>query len=348
MNETAPTGVAFRALELRDIPALSELLTRAFGLDPSHPNVAPTFLKWKYIFPRPGWPRGRAYLFEKDGSIIAHCGTWPVRFRLPDGTSIESFSIMDWASYPPLSGAGGVRLLRKVMEMTPTSYLVGGSHITRKLLPRVGFRLVGEAPMFSASLRPWREFCKGLTSRNSVRRVLQGWRYKMRKPRQADGHWVCVRVSEFDHTPQEILNDPKRSWTISLRTAADLNFMLECPSVEVQGFQLWNRGKILGYFLIAKSVREARLLTLHVDSEDAEDWCCACRLVILEMWRDESMCQIRALATLPILSQVLLQCGYRRQDNQPIFLSDPSHALGPAPEFAFDLFNGDSGIMARM
>ncbi len=347
MTESAPTGEVFRAIELRDIPSLSELLARAFRLDLSHPNVATKLLEWKYLSPRPGWTRGRAYLFEKNGSIVAHCGTWPVRFQFPNGASIESFTIMDWASYPPLSGAGGVRLLRRVMETTPTSFLVGGSDITRKLLPRVGFRQVKEAAMYSASLRPWREFHRGAITGKSARRLLQGWRFKARSTQQTNPHWECVRVDEFDDSVQPILNNSKRSWTCSRRTVADLNFLLQCPTVKVQGFLLLHRGKIAGYFLMAKSTWEARLLTLIVDSEDAEDWSCACRLAIREMWLDGNICRIRALATLPILCQALLQSGYRYQDRQPIFLSDPSHALESAPTFAFDLFDGDSGLLAR-
>lgn len=193
MTESQPTGEVFRAIELRDIPPLSELLARAFRLDLSHPNVAAKLLEWKYLSQRPGWTASRAYLFEKNGSIIAHCGTWPVHFQFPNGTSIASFSIMDWASYPPPSGSGGVRLLRRVMETTPTSFLIGGSDITRKLLPRVGFREVGQAPMYSASLRPWREFQKGPITGNSARRLLQGWRFKVRSPQQTNAHWECIR-----------------------------------------------------------------------------------------------------------------------------------------------------------
>ena len=90
--------------------------------------------------------------------------------------------------------------------------------------------------MYSASLRPWREFQRGAITGKSARRLLQGWRFKVRSTQQTNPHWDCVRVNEFDDSVQPILNNSKRSWTCSRRTVADLNFLLQCPTVKVQGF----------------------------------------------------------------------------------------------------------------
>jgi hypothetical protein len=64
---------------------------------------------------------------------------------------------VDWAADSRMPGLG-VMMYRKLMATASTSFAIGGEPDTRKILPRIGFRHVGDASIYAAWLRPWLEF----------------------------------------------------------------------------------------------------------------------------------------------------------------------------------------------
>lgn len=306
-----------RAIEPNDLPALAELLVRVYEFGPSDPHADTRLLEWKYLWPRPGWRGSRSFILEKNGRIVAHCGVCPVTFRFSNGGALEGVTMTDWAAYPSSPGAG-VSLFRKLMAMTPASFVIGGAPATRQIVPRLGFRQVAEALTFSGSVRPWREFRARPYSRRSGGRLLHGWTHPLREHVRLGGPWDCIPVREFDLSLEPILTGAKRSWTTCLRTLADLNYLLKCPHLEMRGFLLQHRGRIAGYFIAGKSAWEARLLDLLVDSEDAQDWKGAYHAITQAIRLDPEICRIRVQATVPILIQALAWNGYWCQSKEPI------------------------------
>jgi len=333
---------AVRATELNDLPALARFLVRVFQFDPSDHHADTRLLEWKYLRPSPGREGSRSYLLEREGQIMAHCGVCPVTFQLTDGTSLNSVTMMDWAADSSFPGAG-VRLFRKLMEMAPTSFIIGGAAATRLILPRIGFRPAGDAVSYAAWLRPWREFRTRPRTRRSTLRLLHGLIYPARNRAQAGTGWESAPVSQFDDSLLPVLNGTKRAWTSCRRTPAELNHLLECPHVKMQGFLLRRQGQLIGYFIIGKVEWEARLLDLVVDSADANDWNLACAFVTQVAQSDQEVCRIRVQAAIPILSKALVWNGYWRQYKEPIVIHDRTNALERAFPVSFQLLDGDSG-----
>jgi hypothetical protein len=331
-----------RATEQNDLPALAKFLVRVYKFEPSDFHADLRLLEWKYLCPRPGWQGGRSYLLEKDGNIVAHAGVCPVSFRLPTGQTVSSLTMMDWAADSVIPGVG-VMLLRKLMGMAPTSFIIGGAPVTRQIAPRIGFRQAGEALTYAAWLRPWREFRTRPRTGRTVLRLLHGWVHPVPIRSRLSGRWEFVPVGEFDDSLQPILSGAKLPWTFCQRTVADLNYLLKCPHLEMGGFLLRRQGRLGGYFIMGKADWEARLLDLVVDSEDVNDWKHACAAVTKAALLDPEVCRIRALSTVPILSQALAWNGYWCQYKEPIALHDPADVLGQAFPVSFQLFDGDSG-----
>lgn len=333
---------AIRPTERKDLPALANFLVRVYKFDSTGHHADTKLLEWKYLCPRPSWKGSRSYVLEKDGRIVAHCGVCPVTFQLPSGDALESITMTDWAADSSIPGVG-VMLYRKLMAMAPTSFVIGGAPVTRQIVPRIGFRQVGEAATYSAWLRPWREFLVRPLVGRSFARLLHGWTHPVRIREELSRPWVYTRVTEFDDSLQPILNHAKRSWTTCQRTLADLNYLLKCPHLEMMGFLLQRQSEIAGYFLVGKSEWEARLLDIFIDSEDVNDWKSAYGAVTKAIQRDPEVCRIRVQATLPILGQALISNGYWCQCREPLFIYDPSRALERAFPVAFQLFDGDAG-----
>ncbi|MGO9405476.1 MAG: GNAT family N-acetyltransferase [Terriglobales bacterium] len=331
-----------RATEHKDLRALAKFLIRVYKFEPSDFHADPRLLEWKYLYPRASWQGGRSYLLEKDGQIIAHCGICPVTFHLPDETIINSLTMMDWAADPGARGAGKM-LFCKLMEMAPTSFIIGGTPPTRHILPRIGFRPMGDAVTYTAWFRPWREYQTRPWTRRSTLRLLHGLTHPVRTRGRESAGWNFASVDQFDGSLLPVLNSTKRSWTFCQRTLSDLNHLLKCPHVKMQGFLLRREGQLIGYFIIGKAEWEARLLDLAVDSAGTKDWNLACAMVTKAAQLDPEVCRIRSQASFPLLAQALVWNGYWRQEKQPIALHDPANALGRALPVDFQFFDGDYG-----
>ncbi|HKM86584.1 MAG TPA: GNAT family N-acetyltransferase [Terriglobales bacterium] len=338
----AKMTASIRATQPADLPALAEFLVRVYKFDPSDHRADPQLLEWKYLYPRDGWEGSRSYVLEKDGQIVAHCGICPVTFHLPDRTPINSETMTDWGADPSAPGVG-VMLYRKLMAMAPTSFVIGGAPATRLMLPRIGFRHVGEALIYAAWLRPWREFRTRPRTGKSILRLLHGLTHPARNRRQTSAAWDFAPVNQFDDSLVPVLNDTKRTWTYCARTPAGLNYVLKCPHLKMQGFLLRRQGRLMGYFILGRAEWEARLLDLVVNSADANDWNSACAAVTKAAQLDPQVCRIRTLATFSILSQALAWNGYWCQYKEPIMIHDPANALAHAFPVSFQLIDGDSG-----
>jgi hypothetical protein len=341
-----------RATEPKDLEALAQFLIRVYKFGPSDHHADLDLLEWKYLRPQPPGEGNRSYLLEKNGQIMAHCGICPVTFHLPNTTTVNSVTMMDWAADPSTPGIG-IRLFRHLMEMAPTSFVIGGAPPTRRIVPRLGFRLIGNAATYSAWLRPWREFrTRPLTARSTLR-LVHGLTHPARSlnprslnPRflnQRGAEWELVQVSQFDDSLLPLLNSAKQAWTFCRRTLAGLNHLMQCPHPKMQGFLLRRNGHLVGYFVIGQADWEARLLDIVVDSADAKDWNVACELVTGAARLSPVVCRIRALAAFPILRRALESSGYWYQYEEPIMLHDPSHVLDHAFPVSFHFFDGDSG-----
>lgn len=331
-----------RATEHVDLPALAKFLARIYRFEPSDVHADPRLLEWKYLYPRASWQGGRSYLLEREGNIVAHAGICPVSFRLPTGQTVSSLTILDWAADPKIPGAG-IMIYRKLMGMADTSFVIGGAPVTRQIVPRIGFHHVGDASTYAGWLHPWREFRQRPRTGRSAFRLLYGLAHPVPHRGRLSKRWALVPVHEFDDSLRPILRGAKRTWTFSKRDIADLNYLLQCPHLEVRGFLLTRHGVVGGYFILGKSGWEARLLDLAIDSEDLKDWKDACAAVTAAAMRDPEICRIRVLSTMPILSKALAWSGYRCKYKEPIMLHDPGSALAQAFPVSFQLFDGDSG-----
>lgn len=335
---------SIRATQPVDLPAPAEFMVRIYKFDPSDHHADPQLLEWKYLYPRNGWEGSRSYVLEKDGKIVGHCGIYPVIFHLADRTTVSSVTMTDWAADPSAPGVG-VMLYRKLMAMAPTSFVIGGAPVTRSMVPRIGFRHAGTALTYAAWLRPWREFQTRPRSGKSIFRLLHGLTHPTRSLRQASGEWDFAPVNQFDDSLLPLLNDTKRTWTFCGRTIEDLNYVLKCPHLKMQGFLLRRQGQLIGYFILGRGSPdwETRLLDIMVNSTDAADWNSACAAATRAAQLDPEVCRIRALATFPILSQALARNGCWCQYKEPIMIYDPTSALDRAFPISFQLTDGDSG-----
>jgi hypothetical protein len=334
---------SLRAAAEADLPNISRFLLKTYPAEASGAFAAADVLRWKYFEPRLNWTASRSYLLEKQGNIVAHGGLWPTQFRLPGGQSVSSVTILDWAGDPSVPAVGAM-LMRKLMKMAETSYVIGGAPAARTILPKIGFRVLGEARTYARWIRPWKEFRTRPASLRSAMRLMHGVARVPFTPAPFSGSLESSPVQEFGPEVQPIICRQGAFSTSCRRTVEDLNHALRCPLIKMKGFLLTKNAGVHGYFVLALAGWEARLIDIQLDSEDPHDWKLAYAAAVKAVLGEPEICRLRALSALPLLNQALSQNGFWIQYREPIMMHDPKHLLAQAFPINFQLFEGDAGF----
>lgn len=333
---------ALRAIEARDLEDVSEFLIRVRASDADASFAAPRMLEWKYLRPRSEWADSRGFVLEKDGRIVAFGGVIPAELCLSGGGVVKTGTIIDWAADRSVPGVG-VIVLTKVLNKTGTMFILGGTQAARDVLPKIGFRSVDGVPAFARWVRPWKEFrTRPKTSRSALRLLhgLSHWR-----SRRVVKDWDSVPVKEFSPSLEPLLNRRWNSETFCRRTVENLNYMLQCPAVEMQGFLLRRNKTVVGYFVVAKTGWEARLLDICVGSDQPEDWQSGVSTAVHAVGSDPRVCRIFAWAVAPKLQDCLVQNGFWRQEEKPIVVRDPKNLLAGVFPLNLQMFDGESAYL---
>lgn len=334
---------ALRAIEHRDVPAVSQFLIRVRGADAKASFASPPMLEWKYLLPRSEWAESRGFVLEKDGQIVAFGGVIPAQISLPNGDTVKSGTIIDWAADRRVPGAG-VIVLNKLLNKTGTMFIPGGTKAARDVLLKVGFRSTEGVPLFALWVRPLKEFWMRPKTCRSALRLLHGISHF--RPRWSQTRdWESVPVKEFDQSLEPILNRHDQSSSFCHRTVENLNYMLRCPAVKMNGFLLCRKGEMVGYFILAKAEWEGRILDICVDSSRKEDWNPALATATRTIASEPEICRILAWAGSPKLRDALVQRGFWQHHETPITFRDPKNVLNRAFPLALQMFDGESAYL---
>jgi hypothetical protein len=129
--------VALRPTSIDDLTVLRQFVARAFGVSPDAPFLNPVVMAWKYWDRRDDWTGPRSYVLERDGVIVAHAGIWPMMFGA-GADAVRGIQMIDWAASKESPGSG-LALVLELTGMFDFIYSIGGSEMTRKVLPAFGF-----------------------------------------------------------------------------------------------------------------------------------------------------------------------------------------------------------------
>lgn len=286
----------FRPSAAEDLPAISALLQAAFDVPAAAPFLNPELLRWKYFE-----SGARSYVLDQDGKLLAHGCIWPV--------SSGMGCLIDWVSVKTIPGMG-ILLARRMMELSPVLLSIGGSEMTRKIMPRIGFIKRGELLTYARVLRPWRQF--------RTRPDNHGPKALLRLARNAA--WSVAPVAL------------KRGWAAREAPLPDL--LARCPGLQAEAYTLPS-----GRLLLTRVGGQARIAELTAVSEPS-----AYAAALEAAGRDPQACEVIALAHDGPSRRALLENGFRERERRSIFVCDPGQTLTvsqfplPLTMLADDLF----------
>ena len=330
-------SIVFEATTREHRPELRAFLLDTFQLPETAPFVGPAILAWKYDAPRADWHGPRSHVYRKDGELAAHGCIWPVTFQTAEGP-ITSMRIIDWAG-GRIAPSAGAMLMKKMTSFTDTVLAVGGSEETQKVVPAIGFRVVGQCTQYAKVLRPWRQM-----------RTYPAWNWKtpVRLARNsfwssgggthAGWSWSPVSSYSIESAPDPIA---------CTRTPEQIEYLLTCPQARMSAFAIEQKGHPRGYGLLAHIAGQTRLADLQLTAPaTALDWAAAYSVSIAAAKADPEACELVTYSCLPHRAEALAACGFRAIHSEPVYLLDPRKRLikdpaNPALPLDLQMADGD-------
>lgn len=329
--------------EYADLEAIASLLVEVFKSAPEAPFVNQKVLYWKYLEVGPQWQGSRSYIFRQGDKLHAHCAVWPLNLHFHDN-EVSCLCYIDWANRSNLPGAGFM-LKKRLMKLSQTSIVVGGSAETREIVPKLGFTHVADVETLARVVRPWKQYrsrpaeplLKGMArlARNSY------WGFAASG--NAAKNWTTRRVESFTSTFEF---NYRSEYPTAWRDVNYLNFWLQCPAAAVTGFELLNSGSLSGYFLLSRVYGQTRIADIRVNSDDPAHWKTAYCIAAETAAGDPETYEILASASTPLVRDSLQACRFHSRGNVPLFLYDPQQLLKNQPPMFWNMIDGDAAYLS--
>lgn len=291
--------------------ALADFLGRMFHRGGAHP-ARDEHMRWKYWLERPDWEGSRSFAATHAGVVVAHAAVWPVRVRVP-GLVLPAAHLIDWASDPGYPGVGAW-LLRQIGARVRLMIATGGSDVTRRILPVLGFRPRGEVSCYARPVRPLRQ--AWTTPERSWRiaaRLVRNTFWRVLPPLSIPHGWSVLPLAPED-VPPELWCQPSAATAVTARDAGVYRYFLSAASPRHALYGLKKHAQLVGYFCIASMPHVARIADLWVRSTNVDDWCAGFRTAAAAAAREKDVCEITAWASTTIGRDALRGSGFRLRE----------------------------------
>jgi len=334
----------FRATSPQDAGAVSAFLQRVFKMGPGDPVIDPRHLHWKCWEERADWPGSRGYVITDQDELIAHGTVVPLTLR-SGGAQFRMAHLTDWAAGSKSVGSG-VALLKHIGRFVDAILVAGGSDMTQKILPALGFKLCGEATRFAKPLRPLRRLAgRKLTLRRCAQSA-RGLLWKWQAPWERLRGWEARRVAPDDLAGSAI-PWPKSGAgsTLFERTPELIGYYLRCPATPMEFHAAAKEGATRGYFMLAFAPGQARIVDLWTDSADGRDWRALVQLAVRQAEQNRSVVEVVSMASDPAASEALLGCGFHARGSWPLRVLACSKRELPGGPIGFRMLDSDAAYL---
>jgi len=335
----------FRAATPDDYPRLREFLIRIFRAGTDDLFLRQEQMHWKYWEPRPDWQGPRSFIVEHDGNIAAHGGVWPMPVRLCEGGGwIPSFNLIDCASDPTYPGLG-MAMVRKMAADGEPVWVFGGTPAARAMREAGGFQKVHTVGIHGLPLRP------AAMERN---RLAFGWRGVARLGRNIKSSlstpavpagWSAVALSAFAAQAQAD-GEADDAWSGS-RFQSSLSiasYYERCPVATMKWWELRRDGKRAGYFCLALTPGQARLVDGRVGDGSSIHWQALAGLAAAQA-RTEGAHELAAWGAREEVREGLDKAGVRLRTTDDLMLYDRLKRLPAGETFDFHFLHSDRAFL---
>jgi hypothetical protein len=336
-------AVDFRPSSECEAAALSDFLGRMFQLRQSASFLGEKHLGWKYWAPRPDWTGPRSFTARHDGAIVAHAAVWPVRVRVP-GQVVPAVHVIDWAADPEYPGAG-IWLMRQIGARARLTIATGGSEMSRRILPAIGFRRHGELYRFARPVRPLGQaLTTGERDWKLPARLLRNTFWRLSRPLSSPRGWSAPPLAPED-VPEGLWPQPSPDTAVTARDAGFYRYILNSPATRHVLYGLEKRGELVGYFCVAFAPHAARIADLWLPSTKVEDWCAGFQTAACVVAREKDVYEVSAWASTARGKEGLGRAGFRLRECSALSLIGDARIL-EGRQLHVQMLDSDAGFLS--
>ncbi len=328
---------------MEDLSKLQTFLEQAFGSRPDAPFVQPAMMSWKYWDDRDDWSGPRSYLLERDGAIVAHAGLWPLTFGTGAG-ALRGIHMIDWASAREVPGAG-LALVQKLAALFDFIVAIGGSEMTRKVLPAFGFAEQAQQWTGTRPLRPVRQIITHQTRNwklapRLVRNSLLAWR----GTKSVEG-WRSAEIRPRDIAPELYAEQNAENAHASPRSPAFFEYLSRCPAARVTLYGIYDDRGLRGHFALTLVRGQARVAGVWLIKPDRVAWNAAYALAQQSTRQLHDASEIVATGTGDLSGKGAADSGFRVSKSAPVYLLNKRGKLTLSTGFQFQLSDDDEAVL---
>lgn len=332
---------SLRPTSADDLCSLSHFLVRVFNLGPGATLVRPEVMAWKYWDRRDDWTEARSYVLERDGAIVAYAGLWPVTFGV-GGKAIRGAQMIDWASAKEAPGAG-LALCQRLSARFDFIYSIGGSEMTRKVLPAFGFKEIGRQWKAAVPLRPVRQILSHQYRNWKLAPRLARNLFWSAQGRSPSTNWKAVEISPNQIHPESYSFDAGDA-VFSPRPPAFFEYLLRCPVARFRLFAIFEEGDPKGHFAIVVIAGQARIARVWLRQPNQDAWAAAYFLArrTASEWKGAN--EIVVTGSGDTSRRAALDRGFRIMGENVVYMLDKKDTLHLSPDFQFQLSDDDEAF----
>ena len=325
-----------------DSVAIVSLMRSAFSLNENIPAFESLFLRWKYWGPHPLEAESRGRVIESEGSVVGHGCVWPIGLQLPE-ENVPAFHLIDWAADRNTPGAG-MQAFRQTAAGRAAAFSIGGTQMTRKILPAFGFKPLNTMYFLWRPLSPFQPASSDTPmdwkAPARVARNLLWWL----RPRVALPEPWSVSVAQPDGIPDNLWPKSREGQVASYRSAALLAHAMTCPTVRASTCALLRRkSKPVAYFLLVQSGNQVRMADYgpaDLDTETAQMLGVAAQQLARSEFRGAT--SALAVTSETAVREGLLSAGFRERGSEPIKVLKQDKRLKEVTAFRLTQIDWDS------
>lgn len=331
---------SLRPTSVEDLSNVRQFLQRTFNADHDAPFLDPSVLAWKYWDHRDDWEGPRAYVLERNGVIVAHAGIYPVSFG---AERIRGIQMIDWAAAKEYPGSG-LTLVQKLADMFDFIYSIGGSEMTRKILPAFGFAEYTRQWNGARLLHPLKQI-RTHQRRNwkLAPRLVRNLVWTLRRSPRAgsDESWKSEEIGSSE-VSEGFYSQSMCDAAFSPRPPAFFDYLLRCPAMQVRLYGIRHRLEPKGHFAVGVLRGQARIAGIWIRDPDPEGWRAAYSLAQQAAMRLEGAYEVVAAGTEGASEQGAVRSGLHIMRYAQVYLLNRKGKLRLPRDFQFQLCDDDA------
>jgi hypothetical protein len=341
--------IGFRSTTPADESAIVALLREAHGIpSAANPALEHRHMHWKCWQPHEGWQGSRSYVLTKDERIVAH-GTVVPAVCAWERERINMLHVIDWAARAEVRGAGAA-VMEHIGKLTDVIATSSGSAQARPLLPFIGFKESKTVVTgYARPIRPWVYLTASDAHRwRRAARCLRAALWALRAPTHTDGSWQARRISAEEIASSAIpWPAPKPGSAVLERKPAVMSYLLQCPAVAMELYAVGREvtGKPEGYFVLAFSRAQARLVDCWVDSESLSGWTALVSLAVRQAEQHAGVGEIAVTCSEPLLAAALRHCGFHARFSRSLSVRATGGARLPECTVRIQMIDDDQAYL---